>query len=263
MGRSVACSYAVTGSGPAVFMVHGIGARKSIWDRLTAKLNDDFTCISFDLRGHGDSPRGELPFTLDDLVADLEALRVRLGIERAHFIGHSLGGMIIPAYARAHPEHVAALGLLSTSSFRSPEDRQLVKAIADQVDSQGIANVMPGLTGRWFTEPFLAARQDLVDWRLNQALTTPPDVFSHVFHIYADTEMSPWLHEVEAPSLVLTGEFDGDCNPAVNDQIAKALPNGHLMILKDLKHAILVEAPDRVAVQVSAFLRQHNHLASL
>ena len=44
------------------------------------------------------------PYTLDDLVEDLEALRAELGIERAHFMGHSLGGMIGPAYARKYPE---------------------------------------------------------------------------------------------------------------------------------------------------------------
>lgn len=258
MGRPVACSYTVTGSGPAIFMVHGIGARKSIWDKLSAELMNDFTCISFDLRGHGDSPKGDLPFTLDDLVADVEALRVRLGIERAHFIGHSLGGMIVPAYARAHPERVVALGLLSTSSFRGPEHKKLVKAIADQVDRDGIANVMPGLTDRWFTAPFMSAQPEWVQWRLDQALTTPLDVFSQVFHIYADTEMSPWLSEVRAPALVLTGEFDGDCNPTVNELIAKALPDGHLVVLDELKHAILVEAPQRVAVQINTFLRSHD-----
>ena len=263
MAQAVECVYSIKGSGPALFMVHGIGARRSIWDRLASELASDFTCISYDLRGHGDSPKGALPFTLDDLVADLEALRARLGIECGHFIGHSLGGMIVPAYARAYPDRVGALGLLSTSSFREPEHKGMVKAIAEQVGREGIAEVMPGLTGRWFSDRFLSAHPDLVQWRLDQALTTPHDVFNQVFHIYADTEMSPWLNEVNAPSLVLTGEFDGDCNPIVNRKIAEALPHSELVILEGLKHAILVEAPERVAVHVGAFVLKHSELPNL
>src|ERR1700712_2271334 len=118
----VDCAYSIEGEGPALLMVHGIGSRRSGWAQLVAELRSDFRCITYDLRGHGDSPNSGVPFGLDELVADLEALRAKLGIEKAHVIGHSLGGMIGPAYARAHPDRVLALGLLSTAAFRTDED---------------------------------------------------------------------------------------------------------------------------------------------
>ena len=67
----------------------------------------------------------------------------------------------------------------------------------------------------------------------------------NVFRIYAGAEMLPWLHEVEARSLVLTGEFDGGCNPRLNRLIADALPNAELVILPRYKHALLLEAERR------------------
>jgi pimeloyl-ACP methyl ester carboxylesterase len=69
--------------------------------------------------------------------------------------------------------------------------------------------------------------------------------------------MSPWLSELAHPCLVLTGENDGGCNPRLNGQIAAALPNSELVILPDLRHAILLEAPERVAPPVLDFLRRH------
>ena len=57
----------------------------------------------------------------------------------------------------------------------------------------------------------------------------------NVFRIYAGTEMQPWLHKVAAPSLVLTGEFDGGCNPRLNKLIADALPNSELVVLPGYK----------------------------
>ncbi len=255
MTKAVESSYVVEGSGPPLFMIHGIGARKTSWAALTQHLKNDFTCIAYDLRGHGDTPKGEGRFGLDELVADLEALRAKLGIEKAHFIGHSLGGMIGPAYARAYPNRVKALGLLSTAAFRTPDDSAKVKAVVAAMEEKGIPPVLGTLADRWFTDKFQAEHADRIEARKAQVIATDPDVFLNVFHIYAETEMSPWLHEVTAPSLVLTGELDGGCNPRLNKLIADALPNSELVILEGLKHAILIEATERVAPPIVRFLK--------
>lgn len=257
MAQAVDCVHVVTGKGPPLFMVHGIGARRTSWAGLTEHLKDDFTCIAYDLRGHGDSPKGPGTFGLDELVADLEALRAKLGIEKAHVIGHSLGGMIAPAYARLYPDRVMALGLLSTAAFRTEDDSVKVKAVVTAMEQKGIPQVLDTLADRWFTERFMAESPERIAARKRQVVETDPDVFLNVFHIYAETEMSPWLHEVTAPSLVLTGELDGGCNPRLNKQIAEALPNSELVILDGLKHAILIEATERVAPPVARFLKAH------
>jgi pimeloyl-ACP methyl ester carboxylesterase len=66
--------------------------------------------------------------------------------------------------------------------------------------------------------------------------------------------MMPWLHDVDARSLVLTGENDGGCNPRLNRGIAEALPNAEVVILDHVKHAILLEAPDQVAAELKRFM---------
>ena len=256
MNKAIECAYTIEGQGPALFLIHGIGARKTGWTKIVEQLKDRFTCISYDLRGHGESPLPEGRFGLEDLVDDLEALRDRLGIEKAHFTGHSLGGMIGPAYARRYPERVLSLGLLSTAAFRTEDDSSKVKAVVTAMREKGIPQVLGTLTARWFTDDFAAARPDVIEWRKKQVVDTDGDVFLNVFDIYAETEMSPWLHEVTAPSLVVTGELDGGCNPRLNTQIAEALPNSELVILDGLKHAILIEASERVGQSMKAFLQK-------
>lgn len=254
---AIDCVHTVVGQGPALFLIHGIGARKTAFQKLTEGLKDRFTCICFDLRGHGESPMPSGRFGLDDLVDDLEALRARLGIETAHFAGHSLGGMIGPAYALRYPERVLSLGLLSTAAFRTEDDSAKVKAVVAAMREKGIGQVLDTLTARWFTDDFAAARPDVIEWRKKQVMDTPGEVFLNVFDIYAETEMAPWLHEVTAPSLVLTGELDGGCNPRLNKLIAEAMPNSELVILDGLKHAILIEATDRVLPPMRDFLLRH------
>ena len=193
---SVEVSYTIEGKGDPLYMVHGIGSRRIIWNALIKELKHQFTCVSFDLRGHGESPVPPVPYSLDELVEDLEGLRAHLGHESIHIVGHSLGG---------------------------------------QVD-------------------FISDCPEAVKMRIQQIIETPLEVFLSVFDIYSSTEMLPWLKHITCPCLVMTGEFDPGCNPRLNQLIVDALPNAELVILDNLKHSILVEAPDKVLPPLRDFL---------
>ena len=256
MPTPVQSAYSVEGSGPPLILIHGIGASRHSWDGLIRELRADFRCISYDLRGHGLSPRPEPPYTLDDLVADLEALRRELHVERAHFAGHSLGGMIGPAYAHRYPDRVLSLGLYSTAAFRTDEDAAKVRGVVAAMRAQGVAPVLETLKDRWFTPEFALRSPEVIRRRMQQVIDTDRDVFLSVFDIYAETEMAPWIATVRQPSLVLTGENDAGCSPRLNRQIAAAMPNAELVLLPALRHAILLEAPQAVAPPVREFLRR-------
>ena len=247
-------AFSVAGTGPALFLIHGIGARRAGFDAMVAGLCDRFTCISYDLRGHGLSPLPEGRFGLDDLVDDLEALRARLGIERAHVAGHSLGGMIGPRYAWRYPDRVLSLGLWSTAAFRSPGDSAKVRGVVAEMRAQGIGPVLDTLTARWFTDDFCTTHPEVIEWRKQQVIDTDPAVFLNVFDIYAETEMAPWLGEVRAPAQIISGALDGGCNPRLNRLIQAALPGSELVVLDGLKHAIFLEASERVLPEVRRFL---------
>ncbi|MGR3621421.1 alpha/beta fold hydrolase [Pseudophaeobacter sp.] len=248
------CAFSIEGDGPPLFLIHGIGAARNTWAKAMPLLTQHFTVVSYDLRGHGASPLPDGPFGLEELVADLEWVRERTGYEVAHFAGHSLGGMVGPAYALKYPERVRSLGLLSTAAFRTEDDSSKVRGVVEAMEEHGIPDILKTLTARWFTDEFISAHPEVVSNRLKQVVATNPDVFLNVFRIYAETEMSPWLHPVTAPSLVLTGENDGGCNPRLNRQIAQALPRSELVILPNLKHSILLEAGDQVAKELVKFI---------
>jgi len=251
---SVEVSYSIEGAGPPLYMVHGIGSCKATWEALIEDLRIDFTCVSFDLRGHGESPVPLAPYLLDELVEDLEALRQRLGHERIHVVGHSLGGQIGPAYARAHPENVETVALLSTAAGRTSEDSANVKGVVAMMREKGVKPVLKTLIKRWYTDQFIASRPDAVEARIKQVVDTPVEVFLSVFDIYATTEMLPWLPHLNCPCLVMTGELDTGCSPVLNKLIADTLPNAELVILENLKHSILIEAPEKVLPPLRDFL---------
>lgn len=254
MTQVMDCAYSVEGDGPPLILVHGIGAARDAWRFMVPLLRERFTVIGYDLRGHGASPMPDGEFGLDALVADLERVRERAGVERAHIAGHSLGGMIGPAYARRFPNRVLSLGLLSTAAGRTEHDSAKVWGVVRAMEETGVPEVLGTLTDRWFTDDFIAANPEIIERRLQQVIDTDAEVFLNVFRIYAGTEMAPWLHEVTAPSLVLTGENDGGCNPRLNKGIAARLPNAELVILPRVKHSILVEAPQEVSAHLIRFM---------
>jgi len=252
--QSIDCAYSIEGSGPPLFLIHGIGAARDTWRFALPELTRHFTVVSYDLRGHGESPMPDGQFGLDELVADLERVRIRSGFENAHFAGHSLGGMIGPAYARLYPQRVRSLGLLSTAAFRTDDDSSKVQSVVTAMEQKGVSRVLETLIDRWYTDAFIKTHPDIVERRMQQVIGTDERVFLNVFNIYARTEMSPWLHEVTAPSLVLTGENDGGCNPRLNRLIADALPHSLLVILPEYKHSILLECGETVAQHLIEFI---------
>lgn len=256
---TVECPFSVVGDGEPLILIHGIGAARSVWRFMIPLLSQQFTVVSYDLRSHGQAPLTEPCYGLDELVDDLESIRQRFGAPEAHFAGHSLGGMIAPAYARRYPERILSLSLLSTAAGRTIEDQTKVWNVVRAMEQNGVANVLKTLASRWFTDSFIENSPQVVEARMQQVIDTDCENFLNVFRIYASTEMLPWLHEICAPTLVLTGENDGGCNPRLNQQIADRLPDSELVILPHYKHSILLEAGPEVAGHITRFI---NSIAS-
>ena len=105
-------SYNIVGQGVPIIFIHGVGSRKYAWNSVIDELKNGYKCITYDLRGHGESVFDESNFTLEDLVEDLENLRFHLNIDKIHLVGHSLGGMIGPSYERKYHDKVLSLSLL-------------------------------------------------------------------------------------------------------------------------------------------------------
>ena len=254
MSNFVDCNFSQSGEGPGLFLIHGVGAAQDAWRFILPKLSEYFTVITYDLRGHGKSPLTKNKFTLNDLVLDLERIREKTKIEKAHFIGHSLGGMIAPAYAKKFPDKVTSLGLLSTVAARSLEDKNKVFNVIKKMETEGIPKTLLTLTNRWFTDYFIKNNSSIVDRRIKQVIDTNSEVFLNVFKIYAKTEMISWLKDINQPCLVMTGENDLGCSPMHNKKISTELINSKLVILPDVKHSILLEKPDETASHILKFL---------
>jgi len=243
----------VEGAGPAVTLVHGVGADAASWDRIAERLVDRFTVVRADLRGHGRSSRIER-CRVDDFVGDLSATLDGAGVASTDLVGFSLGGLIAQWFAVGHPDRVRRLVLLSTVAERTPAERARVLERADKVRDEGIASVVSAAEDRWFTPAFKAANPEKVALRLTQLKANDHRSYAAAYRVFAEADEGIDFAKIRCPTLVATGENDIGSNPRMARRMHEAIAGSRLVILPELRHSILMEAPDIVADLILDFL---------
>lgn len=113
------------GDGPAVVLTHGAGLDHTMWDeQVVALAEGGYRVVVWDMRGHGESTLAhDARFTPSDALDDLAALLEECGVGRAVLVGHSLGGNLAQAFARAHPEQVVGLIVMDSTWNTGPLSR--------------------------------------------------------------------------------------------------------------------------------------------
>jgi 3-oxoadipate enol-lactonase len=135
-------------------------ANGSMWDWNIAAFADRYRVLRYDKRGHGRSGVAPGPYTIAQLADDAAGLLDALKIDKAHFMGLSIGGMIGQQLGARYPEKIHSLSLCNTASEMPP--RTLWEDRFQTARTQGLAGLVDGTIQRWFTAPFIQrAPQDI------------------------------------------------------------------------------------------------------
>ncbi|MFL6097163.1 MAG: alpha/beta fold hydrolase, partial [Blastococcus sp.] len=199
--------------------------------------------ISYDTRGHADSPSPAGPYTLDDLVDDLVALLDEVGAERAHVAGLSLGGMTALRLAAREPGRVDRLALLCTSAKPDPQPF-LDRAAA--VRSGGTAPLAPAIAGRWLTPAYAAEHPDLVARLEAMIAGCDDDGYAACAEVVAAVDLREDLGRIPAPTVVISGWDDLALPPEHQKLIADSIPGAELVTVSPAAHLANLEQPLRV-----------------
>jgi pimeloyl-ACP methyl ester carboxylesterase len=107
-------AFRIAGSGPALLLIHGVGANSAVWEPVHAKLAQRFTVIAPDLLGHGESDKPNADYSLPAFANGMRDLLAALGIDRVTVVGHSYGGGVAMQFAYQYPQLVERIVLVST-----------------------------------------------------------------------------------------------------------------------------------------------------
>jgi len=246
------------GSGERPFvLVHGFTGSRDDFREHMPELARDGRTLALDLRGHGgstNSGRAE-DYTLEGLVADLEAAFAELGLARADLLGHSLGGMVALRFALAHPERVASLVLMDTSPGAvrmrfSEQARAGIAALAREQGMGALAAAMRQLASRNVDAPASMKRTEErmgsdVFWeRVRRKLEAMDPVAWDALSraLGEQTSVADRLGEIACPTLVMVGAEDIPfLKPS--DEMERGIPGAARVTIPDAAHSPQLENP--------------------
>lgn len=241
------------GDGIPVLMVHGFTGSAEGWgEGILEGLAHHRPVLAVDLPGHGESSGDRDPerFTMDRVVTDLVALLEDRGIQKADWVGYSMGGRICVAAAVSHPERIHRLVLESASPGLRAEDararrRRQDDLLARRIEAQGIE----AFVDYWMAQPLFSTQRRLPPAVLADArrrrLRNDPTALAHVLRgMGTGSQPSYWadLSKVSVPALLVTGELDARYT-RVAAEMAGLLPEARHVVVPDAGHTIHLEDP--------------------
>jgi len=253
--NGIELNYEIEGEeGPWVVLSHSLACNLHMWDEQVELLRDRFRVLAFDTRGHGKSDAPSGAYTLDELVEDAHGLLLGLGIDKAHWVGLSMGGMIGMLYALKYPDTFESLVLCDTSS-RIPAE--LAPAWQDRIkmaNEQGMQALVEGTLGRWFTEPFLKSGHEVTATVAEMIVSTPVAGFTGCCHAIPQLDCTDELGAIGCPAQIIVGEQDAGTPVAMSEAIHAAIPGSELVIISDSSHLSNLEQPERFNMALDGFL---------
>ena len=236
------------GTGPPLLLLHGWGATKELMTPVAQRL-PGYRIVTPDLPGFGATPMPPRTWGVDEYAAWVLALLDRLGIERAHIVGHSNGGRIAIALATAHPERVHRLVLTDSAGIRPRHGLRYHLRVR--------SFKLMRAASRWQWLP--ASARDSAQRRAAQRGSA--DYRDATGSLRAsmvrlvNEDLRPRLARLTASTLLIWGDRDQETPMRDARTMERLIPDAGLVVFEDCGHFAYAEQPDRFCRIVDVFLR--------
>lgn len=252
--------YELEGQGEALVLIHGLGSDANTWQLFLPEVEPQYRILRPENRGSARSSKPEGESSTIVMAEDIAALMQTLGIDRAHVVGKSMGGMIAQHLAARYPEKVQSLVLASTVMRHDPYGEELLQMGRLTAQKAGIFASFRLAFLLSYSRGYCAKNQS----RLAEVEEMMKKMDSEeVLRGYMMQSLACEKHDsreaatrIQASTLVIVGEDDMITPPEASRDLAKALPKSELHVLPG-GHGFWREFPDKVNPVVRNFLSHH------
>lgn len=224
-----------------------------MWEAQIPILSAGFRVVCYDSRGHGDSSAPQGPYTITDLGRDALAVLDALQIERAHFCGLSIGGLVGQWLGINAGARIDKLVLCSTAAQIGTADSW--RARIALVREKGMSPLAEATADRWFTQACNASRPGMIRAILDDFIATSADGYCGCCAALATADYRDDLGRIGVPVLTISGAEDPVCPPADLQFIADSVVNGRHISVPG-RHLCNLESPAVFTTVVAGFLNQ-------
>jgi pimeloyl-ACP methyl ester carboxylesterase len=257
--NGVNIAYRVRGDGPPLVLVMGYRLSSAAWPAaFIDALARQFTVITLDNRGTGQSDKPIDGYSIANMARDLAGLLAELKISHTHILGYSMGGAIAQEYARQFPDRVLGLALCATMcggprTVYAPPSVVRVMRELDGLKPDEIARQIWKVT---YSPGYLEKHRELAEDQMRREIAAPTPLHAAdlQFQAFAEFDCSKALPNIQVPTLVLTGELDQLISPRNSKIIASLIPRAKLIIIPGCGHRVMWEATDECVTFVAEFL---------
>lgn len=243
---------------PWVTLSHALANNLTLWDDFVDTIKDRYRVFRYDQRGHGGSEGPEGPYDFALLESDAVALLDGAGIDKTHWIGLSIGGMIGYGLGIRHADRLRSL-IACDSRPNAPEDyAAYFQHRIDVARDEGMAALADLTIERWFTPETLAKDPPVL--KKVRAMIETTDIPGHAGCCEALKQLAygPELHKIKAPTLILGGAKDKGAPPDILEREAKDLiPGAEQVVIPDAGHIVALENPEAFHKVAGEWLDRH------
>jgi pimeloyl-ACP methyl ester carboxylesterase len=252
--RDLSVAYRTAGSGRPLVLLHGFLCDSRVWRRELETLSDSFRLVAWDAPGAGlssDPPEG---FTITDWAACLGEFLDVVGIERAHVLGLSWGGLLAQALYRSDPSRVASLFLADTyAGWKGSFGQQIARQRLARCERE--SELPPEeFVRRWVPAEFFMDASPKLEREMASVVSQfHPHGFRLMARTLAENDTTELLPTISVPTLLLWGEGDRRSPPEVAERFHRAIPHSQLLVIPKAGHVSNMERPEDFAAHVSRF----------
>ena len=252
--NGITVAYTDEGKGPSLLFVHGFPLSRATWGRQVDAFRSNHRVIAPDLRGLGESEATAGPVSMDLYAEDLFALVQHLGTGPVTLVGHSMGGYVALAFAKAFPQALQGLVLVGTKSGAdTPEAAAGRRATAEKVRLEGSSLVVNAMATKMLS-PHNADATMAASVRGFMAPSKPEGVIGALLGMAERPDAGAWLGAIKARTLVITGAEDSIIPPSESEALARAIPGARLKLIPHAGHLVAFEQPEAFNKALAAWL---------
>jgi len=243
-----------TGSGSDIVVLHSLLADRTAFDPVLPALAKKHRVTLFNLPGFHGSPPTPLAL-MDAYVAAIEDGFDEFGIGKdAILIGNGFGGTVALAFAFAHPDRIFKLVVSDAAASFSPEGRQAFAVMADRVAEGGLGAIAEIAAKRVYSPAYLSAHPEAIEQRKVVLMGIAPKAFQAACKILQEADLTPELHKIRVPTLVICGQYDQATPPALTKAVADKIGGARYIELPGCGHCPPLEQPQQFLAAIRDFV---------
>lgn len=240
---------------PVVALSHSLASSLIMWNPQMDALEPHFKVLRYDIRGHGGSEAPAGPYTMEMLGEDAIGLLDALGIDKVHWVGLSMGGMIGQSVALNHADRLLKLALCDTTAIIPKEAQPIWQERIDAAREKGMESQVEATMERWFTPSFLSQNSPMLALIRKQFLATPVEGYISCIQAIRKLNYLERLSEIKMPTLIIVGKDDPGTPVSASEAMHERISNSRLVIIPSARHLTNVEKPEAFAAALLEFLK--------